>query len=292
MTGGTGLIGKALIPIFLEKGHSVVNLSRGRAKGKEGDSIRQLKWDGRSVPEEVGSCDIVINLAGAGIADKRWTESRKKLLWDSRVDTTRACADYINAQASPVKLFINASGANFYDSQSKEKADESSPAGKDFLSELCVAWEAEALKAQTRTVLLRTSVVLDLKAGALPSMVRPYKFFVGGPISSGKQGFPWIHLDDYCKIVLFCIENEGISGPVNTCSPLTPSQGAFAKVLAKVLKRPNFFRVPGFMLKLLFGELAIVLLEGVFMEPRVLKEAGFEWQFPGEEAALRDVLGK
>lgn len=289
ITGGTGLVGRRLIGDLLADGHEVHNLGRGAVKaGTPG--LTHHQWDGKSIPASVPVVDVVVNLAGASVG-KRWTTAHKALLISSRVDATRACADYLQRCSKPGQVFVSASGFNYYGDLLDSPVSEDSPAGDGFMSGICKQWELATVGTSARTVTLRIAVVLDKDDGPLAKMLTPYKFFIGGPVGSGNQGFPWIHLDDLVAIIRFAVENEHLHGPVNAVAPQAVRQREFATALGHVLKRPSFFRLPAWVLKLVFGEMSVVLWGGAFVEPKVLKAAGFQWKYPEIEGALQNLLG-
>jgi uncharacterized protein len=288
ITGGTGLVGRRLIQGLLADGHEVHNLGRGAgAPGKSG--LHHHQWDGKSVPASVPRVDVVVNLAGASVG-KRWTEAHKRLILSSRVDATRACAAYLERNTSPGQVFISASGFNYYGDLPAGPVDEDSPTGSGFLAKVCREWEAAAEGTAARTVKLRIAVVLDKTDGPLARMITPYKLFIGGPVGSGKQGFPWIHLDDLVGAIRFLAENDHVSGPVNLVAPQAIRQKDFARALGRVLNRPSLMRLPKWVLQLVFGEMSAVLWGGAFVEPKVLKAHDFQWKHPEIGGALRDLM--
>lgn len=289
ITGGTGLVGRRLIAGLLADGHEVHNL--GRSAGKAGgNGLFHHQWDGRSIPDSVPAVNVVVNLAGASIG-KRWSETYKQLLVSSRVDATRACADYLKRNPLPGQVFISASGFNYYGDLLEAPVTEVSPPGDSFMAGICRQWEEATAGTAARTVLMRISVVLDKQDGPLAKMLTPYRFFIGGPVGSGKQGFPWIHLDDLVAGIRFVAGNERISGPVNMVAPQAIRQEEFARALGKAMGRPSFVRLPKWVLQLVFGEMSVVLWGGAFVEPKVLKANGFQWKYGEIGGALRQLLG-
>ncbi len=288
ITGGTGLVGGRLIASLLADGHEVHNLGRGVGKSSKKGLVHH-QWDGKAVPDSVPVVDVVVNLAGASIG-KRWNEAYKKLLVSSRVDATTACANYLKKNSKPGQVFISASGFNYYGDFLETPVTESSPAGTSFMSSICQQWEAATAGTSARTVIMRISVVLDKEDGPLAKMLTPYKLFIGGPVGSGKQGFPWIHLDDLVAGIRFLAANDQINGPVNMVAPNAIRQQEFAKALGKAMGRPSFFRLPKWVLELVFGEMSVVLWGGAFVEPKVLKENGFQWKYPEIGNALKQLL--
>lgn len=274
VAGASGLIGTELSRALQARGDEVVRLPRFR-----------------TAPWSVEGADAVVNLAGANVAGKRWSESYKKQILDSRVETTRALAEAINRALIKPRVLVNASAVGYYGGRGGEPMDESGSAGADFLAGVVQAWEAEARKAAVRSVQLRTGVVLTPKGGALQQMLPPFKAFVGGPIGSGRQWVPWIHIADEVAAILFCIDRD-LSGPVNLVAPGSVTMKDFATALGRALHRPSLFHVPGAPLKLILGEFAAVLLEGQRAVPKKLVEAGFQFRFPDLDSALRDLLAR
>lgn len=282
------MVGSNFISQLVAEGHEVVNMSRSN-KDSGMTGWQNLKWDGRAIPEGVKDIDVVVNLAGANIG-QRWTESYKKTVLDSRVNATRACVDFINSQENKPKVFISASGSNFYgDNYRGIKTEEDGP-GEGFLSGVCQAWEAEAEKSDTRTILMRIAPVLSLEGGPLEKLVTPYKMLVGGPTGSGDQGFPWIHLKDLLAAMHFFVENESTEGPYNLSAPQQVSNSEFAKALGKAMNRPSFFRIPKFALQLIFGEMSVVLWGGGNTKPAKLLSEGFHFDFPTIDEALAEIF--
>lgn len=274
VAGASGLIGTELTRALQARGDEVVRLPRFR-----------------TAPWSVDGADAVVNLAGANVAGKRWSESYKKQILDSRVETTRALAEATNRALIKPRVLVNASAVGYYGGRGDEPMDESGSAGADFLAGVVQAWEAEAREAMVRSVQLRTGVVLTPKGGALQQMLPPFKAFVGGPIGSGRQWVPWIHIADEVSAILFCIDRD-LSGPVNLVAPGVVTMKDFAAALGRALHRPSLLNVPGGPLKLILGEFAAVLLEGQRAVPKKLVEAGFQFRFPDLDSALRDLLAR
>lgn len=272
IAGASGLIGKALQEALRARGDEVTALPRfGTA------------------PWTVEGADAVVNLAGANLSARRWSPEFKKEILDSRVLTTRALVEAIRGASGKLRVLVNASAVGFYGPHGDEPLDESAPAGTDFLAGVVEAWEAEARKADVRSVQLRTGIVLSARGGALAPMLTPFKAFVGGPIGSGKQWFPWIHLADEVGAILWCIDHE-VSGPVNLVAPGIVTMKDFARALGRALHRPSALAVPGAALRLLLGEFAEALLSGQRAVPRKLFDAGFRFRFTDVDAALADLL--
>jgi uncharacterized protein (TIGR01777 family) len=292
IVGGSGTVGKHLIPEWLQAGHQVINLSRNQSSQNLSDNegIQHQNWDGQKIPDLGFIPDWVVNLAGAGIADQSWTPSRRKVLLESRVKTTRACVEYIRAHSQDIKLFINASAVGYYGSNRTDRCTEASAAGTDFLAEVCKAWEQEALRAPIRTVLLRTGVVLSKYGGALPKLLPVFRAGIGGWIGTGNQAFPWIDGREFFPILNWIAAHEHLSGPINMCSPESISNLHFSKTLAKILHRPCIFPVPAFALRLILGERASLLLDGQNMFPEKLTQNGYQFQYGELSRSLREQV--
>lgn len=288
VTGGTGLVGRRLIASLLTDGHEVYNLGRGKLAATQ-QGVHYHQWDGKKVPDSVPAMDVVVNLAGASVG-KRWSEDYKKRLISSRVDATRACVEFLKSKPKDGQVMLSASGFNYYGDLLESPVTERSPAGDGFMSQICKQWEAAAQGSAARTVTMRIAVVLDKEDGPLAKMLTPYKLFIGGPVGSGQQGFPWIHLDDLVGAIRFLAVNPNISGPVNLVAPQAIQQREFAKALGRSMGRPSLFRLPKWILQLVFGEMSVVLWGGAFVEPRVLKDKGFVWKFPEINSALQDIM--
>lgn len=293
ITGGTGLIGTRLSNELARRGEEVYILTRSPEKYRPKDNLHYVQWDGQQVPtQEVGQADYVINLAGAGIADHRWTRAYKNLILSSRINTTTACVNYIKALENKPKAFLSASAVGYYGTHREKPVTEEAGPGKDFLSKTCVKWEKSAEGTGVRTVLLRTGIVLAEEGGAFPKLLTPFKFYAGSYLGNGKQGFPWIHIEDVLGLYLFAMENETIEGPLNVAAPEMLSNKAFAKVLGNVVNIPVMGGLPSLVVKGLMGERAIILLEGQLVEPRKALDNGYAFQYPTAKGAIRDILDK
>ncbi len=273
VAGASGLIGTELVKALRERGDTVTTLPR----------FGTAAWP-------VEGADAVVNLAGANLASRRWSPGFKKEILDSRVLSTRALVEAIRAAGVKPRVLVNASAVGYYGGRGDEELDEGASPGSDFLAGVVRAWEDEALRADVRVVAIRTGIVLSRQGGALAPMLPPFKAFVGGPIGSGKQWFPWIHIADEVGAILWCIDHD-VRGPVNLVAPGIVRMGEFAKALGRVLHRPSALAVPGAALKVLIGEFAQALLEGQRAVPKKLFDAGFRFRFTDVDAALRDLLG-
>ncbi len=234
----------------------------------------------------------MINLAGEGIADRRWTAARKVALRESRLRATTSLVAAINAVSTPPRVLISASGVNYYGPHGDERVDETTPPGHDFLATLCVDWEraAQAASARTRVVITRNGVVLHPSGGVLERMALPFKLGVGGVVGSGRQYMPWIHREDWIELIAWFIDQRAEDGPFNATAPEPATNRDFSHALARALHRPALFPVPGFALRLAVGEIADILLTGQRVVPARALAGGFTFRFPTIEAALTDVF--
>lgn len=274
VAGSHGLIGTALVEALRARGDDVIALPRfGTA------------------PWQVDGADAVVNIAGANLSAKRWSLEFKKEIGESRVLPTRALVEAIRAARKKPRVLVNGSAVGYYGGRGDEVLDESAAPGADFLSTVVQAWEAEARKADVRSVQVRTGIVLSSRGGALAPMLPPFKAFVGGPIGSGKQWFPWIHIADEVAALVWAIDREEIAGPVNLVSPGIVTMKEFANALGRALHRPAALSVPGAALKLLLGEFAEVVLEGQRAVPKKLLDSGFRFRFTDVNAALSNLFG-
>jgi uncharacterized protein (TIGR01777 family) len=291
ITGGTGLIGTHLVPSLLAASHEVTVLTRA-ARPTQLAGLRFVAWDGKRIPDEVGNVDAVINLAGAGIADGRWTPEHKRLILESRIDATSACVRFIRGLTRAPEVFISGSAVGFYGTARTEPVDESSGPGHDFLSLTSRKWEAAAADAGIRTVIIRTGVVLANEGGAYPKLLAPFKVYAGGYIGDGKQGFPWIHITDVIGLIEFALATPTLSGPINLTAPELLTNAEFGSILGRVMGRPSGLPVPAFVIKALLGESAILVLEGQRVRPRVAEQAGYRFVYPKAELALKQLLSE
>ena len=293
LAGGSGFLGRALGERLQHDGHDVTVLTR---RPDPADPARRA-WtpDGTAGPwaADLNGADAIINLAGEGIGDRRWNAARKKALVDSRVLATRSLVAALRQVAPPPAVLINASGIGYYGDRGDEVVTEATPHGDDFLSHLCLEWEREAEQASatSRVVIVRSALVLHPEGGALAQMLTPFRFGVGGPIGSGRQYMPWIHLDDWVSLVVWLLATPEARGAFNAVAPTPVTNRAFSHALGRALHRPAFMPVPGFALRVLFGELADSLLTGQRAIPARAIEHGFKFQFPELEPALNQLLG-
>ncbi len=297
ITGGSGLIGRALTRSLTNDRHEVIILSRNPARVKAvPDGVQVVGWDGRTANgwgHLVETADAVVNLAGENIAAGRWTDERKRRIRDSRVQAGQAVTQAIQSASRKPAVLVQASAVGYYGPHGDEPVPEDTPPADDFLGRVCVEWESSTAPVEAagvRRVVIRTGVVLSQEDGALPRMLLPFKLFAGGPIGSGRQGFPWIHIHDETAAIRFLIDHPSASGPFNLAAPNPVSNAEFSRALGRVLKRPAFMPTPGFALKLMFGEMASILLTGQYAVPRRLLELGFAFRFTEAGQALQDLL--
>jgi uncharacterized protein (TIGR01777 family) len=285
ITGGSGFIGTKLTESFTADGHQVSILSR-KARQSDNRLVNYLQWDGKKFPLATGIFDVIINLAGASIAGSRWTESYKKTILQSRLDTTKACVDFINKSNRPPKVFVSASAIGYYGGMTESVKTEADGPGDDFLAEVCKQWEAASQTTKCRVVNPRIGVVLGVEDGAYPKMVTPYKFWLGGRFGSGKQGFSWIHIDDIVGSIRFAIDHDQVEGPVNLVDPDWVDQATFSEKLAHSLGVMDLMVVPEFALKMIFGEQAVLFWGGQKVLPKKLEEIGYNFKYSDLEGAL------
>ena len=300
ITGGTGLIGQHLALDLVKDHHEVIILSRSpeRPHDSPPEGMKIVKWDGQTTEGWLSYADgakAIVNLAGESLAAGRWTDERKARIMNSRIKAGQAVAQAVEKAARKPEVVIQASAIGYYGPRLEGEFIETSPPGNDFGSQVCIRSEASSASVDqygVRRVILRTGVVLDAQRGALPPLLMPFRFFVGGPIGSGKQWFSWIHISDEIRAIRFLIENPQASGAYNLCAPGPMTNAQFAKMAGRVLKRPAYLPLPGIFFKLLFGEMSTVLLDGQKVIPMRLMTDGFTFHFPDAESALRDLLHK
>jgi uncharacterized protein len=290
LTGSTGMLGQALGRRLAEEGHELVSWVRDPVRSKTLLSFPSSVFPWGS---DVGPCDAVIHLAGENISESRWTDARKKALLDSRVGTTRMVVSYIEnlPMEQRPKVFLSASATGIYGDTNEAIVDESSVVSKGFVAELCVAWEAEALKAPSsvRTVLLRTGVVMSAEGGALKKMLPIYFSGIGGPIGTGTQYMSWIGQKDWVNAALECLNNPHLNGPVNLVAPEACRDLELSRAVARYFRTGSFASVPKFALKIAFGELSSLLLTSSRVYPKKLLDLGFQFQSSNIEAAIADI---
>jgi uncharacterized protein (TIGR01777 family) len=297
IAGGSGFLGSALTSLLIGKGHDIVVLTRGNTPARPQPHLTFAAWtpNGQSGgwARELAGAGAVVNLAGESIAAKRWSPAQKERLRQSRLLATRSLTAAIRELKASPPVFVSGSAVGYYGDRGDETLSEASAPGRDFLAALCREWEAAAGEAAqlTRVAFVRTGIVLDRKEGALPQMLLPFRMFAGGPLGSGRQYMPWIHKDDWTRLVAWIIENEGARGPVNATGPHPVTNAEFSKVLGHALHRPSFMPAPGFALRLALGEMAdALLLSGQRALPVRASDLGFSFKFNNVDEALADAL--
>ena len=291
--GGSGLVGKRLNQLLEAKNYEVWILSRS-SKGKK----NTLEWDVKNQKLDhtaIESFEYVINLTGAGIVDEPWTDERKKEIIDSRVKSSELLAKAISQNSKKPTSFVSASAVGFYGFVTGEHIfKETDAAGTDFLAETCELWEQSTnsiKKLGIPTSLIRIGIVLDKNGGALKEMAKPVKLFAAAALGTGKQYLPWVHVDDLCHLFIHAMENK-LKGAYNAGAPNQVNNKTFTKVLAKVLKRPFFLpNVPPFVMKLILGNRALLVLEGSRVSAEKIQKAGFKYEYSELEGALREIYG-
>jgi hypothetical protein len=289
ITGGSGLVGKQITALLEQKGYQVAWLSRS-SQGQQ-----SFLWDIAKKEldqESIEWSDCIIHLAGAGVADKRWTADRKKQILDSRTDSTQLLYEYIAKANSKPDVFISASAVGYYGfNTGTALVDETRKSGTDFLAKVVVAWEKEVKKIEElhlRTVMLRIGIVLDAQGGALGEMLKPP---VAAPLGSGDQWMSWIHIEDLAKLFVFAVEKTTLQGIYNAVGPNPSTNYQLTKVAAKAKGKPFVgIGVPGFALKLALGEMAAMVLGGTRVSSQKIQKAGFEFDFPELEGAAKDIF--
>ena len=303
ITGGTGLIGRALAAELGADGHQVIALSRSPEKA---DGLprgtRAARWDGRTgdgwAPLADGA-DAIVNLAGAhisgdGLLPSRWNDARKRMIRESRLDAGRAVVDAVRQASRKPRVVIQASGIGVYGPRADEPVAEDDSPGHDFVATIAANdWEPSTAPVEAmgvRRAIIRSSIVLSKTGGALPPMLLQFRLFAGGRIGSGRQWISWIHLKDEARAIRFLIDNPYAAGPFNLAAPQALSNAQFTRTLGRVMGRPSWLRLPGVVMRTAFGEVSNMLLTGQRVVPQRLLELGFQFRFPELEGALRDAL--
>jgi uncharacterized protein (TIGR01777 family) len=305
VAGGTGFLGAPLCGSWADEGHEVLVLTRslppGRSQHEPGTGVpgvTRVGWiplqHGDDLTRTIDGATAVVNIAGESLDARRWTAARKQAIRDSRLNATRALAAAIRASAAPPSAFVSGSAVGYYGDRGAEMVAEDAPPGHDFLGRLCVEWEDEARGAErhgVRLAIVRTGIALERSGGALPRMMRPFRFFVGGPIGSGRQYLSWIHRLDWIEMVRWAVESADAAGAINATAPHPVTMREFSRALGHAMRRPALAPgVPRFVLRLAVGEIADTLVTGQRVVPGKALAAGFHFRYPEIDIALRGIL--
>ncbi|MGF1481719.1 MAG: TIGR01777 family oxidoreductase [Cyanophyceae cyanobacterium] len=301
ITGATGFVGSRLVEKLTGEGHQIVVFSRNLDKARRvfpvaTPNLEIVAYNPKtsgSWQEAISGCDGVVNLAGEAISE-RWTPQHKQAILESRQTTTRRIVEAIAKAETKPNVLVSASAVGYYGTSETATFDEESPAGNDFLAQVCQTWEAEAEKvkeAGVRLVIIRIGIVLG-DGGALARMVGPYQFFAGGPIGSGRQWLSWVHRDDLVNLIITALKQSEMAGTFNATAPHPVRMSQFSQTLGEVMNRPAWLPVPEFALELLLGDGAKVVLEGQQVLPRKTQSTKFTYQYPELKPALTDILAK
>ncbi|MDH4222127.1 MAG: TIGR01777 family oxidoreductase [candidate division Zixibacteria bacterium] len=301
ITGGTGFIGRTLSGHLVEAGYEVIALSRKAKTSSKilGEKITLAEWEGKTSKGWVNYADgafAIVNLAGENIAGGRWTEAKKQAIMESRLNAGNAVVQAVKETKEKPKVIIQSSGIGYYGVHSEEIVDETVPLGSGFLPEVAERWENSTREVESfgvRHIIIRTGVVLGKDEGALPRLIMPFRFFFGGHPGNGEQYFSWIHLQDEIRAIRFLMEREDLNGIFNLTAPGSLKMKDFSSILGKVMRRPSWFPLPGFLLRMIFGQMAEeTILTGQRVLPKRLQEYGFKFLYPEAEPALQEILNK
>lgn len=305
IAGGTGFLGSPLAELYAEEGHDVRVLTRALSPGQSRHDpgtgmpgVTRVGWnpDGRSGPwaDAIAGAGAIINLAGASIGDRRWTPQRKAEIRDSRILVTRSLVQAIGAAGAPPRVFVSSSAVGYYGTSNGDTKTEESAAGRDFLAGLCVDWEREAQAAAqhgVRVAIIRSGLVFERSGGVLAEMMRPFRFFVGGPVGSGRQYLSWIHRLDWIEMVRWIVATPEAAGPINLTAPHPVTNRDFARALGRAIRRPALLPVPGFALRIAIGEFAEYVLTGQRAVPARALALGYHFRYPELDMAFRGIFG-
>lgn len=296
ITGATGFVGSRLVERLQEQGHQPLILTRNRATALNAfpnlEIVAYTPTESGAWQQAIAGCDAVVNLAGEPIAESRWTPKHKQEILESRRVGTQKIVEAITLANPKPSVLVNTSAIGYYGTSETATFDETSPAGSDFLAEVCLAWEAEAQKvkeAGVRLVILRSGIVLG-NGGALAKMIPPFKLFAGGPLGTGKQWFSWIHREDIVNLILFAITQPDVEGVFNATAPNPVRMSELCQAIGEILNRPSWLPVPSFVPEALLGEGAKVVLEGQQVLPKRTISKGFDYQYPIVKQALSEIL--
>lgn len=295
IAGGSGFIGKAMCSAFIAQQYEVYILTRQPEQLHKEAGATYVRWlhEGDHPENELEGVDAIINLAGLSLSSGRWTAARKARILESRSTTTQEIIRIINAMKQKPAVLLNASAVGYYGiSRDHQFTEQDIVPPSDFLATVVNSWEQEALKSGIRTVLMRLGVVLGAGEGAFAKMLLPYKLYVGGRLGSGDQPLPWIHIDDVVQAAQYCMETPEIEGAVNFVAPQLVTMEQFGRVVAKQLNRPHYFPVPSMLLRLMLGEMSMLLLEGQQVVPQKLQDHRYTFRYPELTDAIKSIIAR
>ncbi|MCI0518883.1 MAG: TIGR01777 family oxidoreductase [Chloroflexi bacterium] len=296
IAGGSGLLGHTLAANLLQDGHQVIVLSRGASRPAGPQQPQVVHWDGQTTRgwgDVAEAADAIVNLAGENLSAGLWTAQRKRAILASRRNAGLAVAQVVAAARVKPQVVIQAAAVGYYGDRREADLAETEPPGDDFLAQVCQAWEDSSRGVEdlgVRRCVLRLGVILDRDSGVLPRMALTTRLFIGGPLGSGKQWLPWIHREDAAGAIRFLIETPSAHGVFNLVAPQVVTNRQFFQTLGKVMRRPSFMPAPSFAIRLLFGEMSMVVLTGQNVSARRLEQAGFQFKYGQLEAALRNIF--
>jgi uncharacterized protein (TIGR01777 family) len=303
ITGATGFVGSRLVERLTEEGHSVLVFSRNAVRAQQTfpstrfpnlEVVEYSPLESGDWQQRIAGCDGVVNLAGAPIAENRWTPERKKEILESRKIGTQKIVEAIGRAEPKPSVLVNSSAIGYYGTSETKTFDETNPPGDDFLAQVCQVWEAEAEKVKevdTRLVILRTGIVLGM-GGALAKMLLPFRLYAGGPLGSGRQWFSWIHREDLVNLIIKALTQPEMEGVFNATAPHPVRMSELCQTLGEVMNRPSWLPVPDFALEMLLGDAAQVILKGQQVLPKRTQASGFEYQYSTVRQAVEDVLSQ
>ena len=290
ITGGTGFLGSELIKDLIAQNYNCVVFTRNPSKYQNTESVEYVEWipESNYLAKHISGAKAIINLAGAPIAGKRWTKSYKKEIIDSRVETTKALIEAVNQCSNKPQKFLSSSASGYFGDRGDEILTDESEPGKNFLAEVCIKWEqaTESLSKNVDLIIFRTGIVLDPDNGALEQLLKPIKMYLGGSLGTGNQYFPWIHVADWKRFLIFALSNNGLGQKNNLCAPNPVTNNVLTKTIGKVYNRPTMFKVPAIVLRIVLGEAASMIVDSTRMEPKNIQEANFKFEYELIEEAI------
>lgn len=292
ISGGTGFIGSYLTRVFHDRGDTVTIITRNPSAHTASNGVQFISWED-DLTKAIDAADAVINMAGKNLFESRWNDTVKQAITSSRIEVTSRLAQAIAGAEKKPEVFISFSATGYYGSRGDEPLSEDAASGNDFLAEVCRKWEAAAqpaVDAGVRTVFPRIGIVQQNDDGALAKMLLPFKLFIGGPLGDGSQHYPWVHMDDVIGLIIHAIDKPDVRGAMNVAAPEHGTMKEFAKALGSVLRRPSFFPVPEFALRLAVGEAAEAIVASARIVPSKAIKTGYRFQFTDTRAALRNIL--